>query len=138
MASFTLTYPYLSIASNDLSSYVREITLDAVIETPDNTASSSGGWKTEVGGLKGATLQVKFNQDVAAAAIDSIMWPLFIAGASVTFEVRATGAAVGASNPKWTGSLVINSWQPVAGSVGDVAEVTGTYMVTSTVTRATA
>jgi hypothetical protein len=45
---------------------------------------------------------------------------------------------VGTSNPKYTGSVLIKSWNPIEGSVGDEASVGVSYPTSGAVTRATA
>lgn len=136
MAPQALTYGFVSIASNDLSAYCKGITLNVESEQLDSTAMSSSGYRSFIGGLKAGTLDLTFNQDVAAGLLDAIMWPLL--GTVVAFEVRPTGAVVGTSNPKWTGSLLIAQWNPIAGSVGDLLEVSASFPTSGTVTRATA
>ena len=136
MAAFSLTFPFLSLNASDVSSYVRSLTLDVAVEDVDTTASTSAAWKSGTAGLKSGSIQVEFNQDVAAGLLDSIMWPLL--ATTVAFEVRATGAVVGTSNPKWTGSCIITGWQPVAGAVGSAATISVTFPTTGIILRATA
>lgn len=135
MAKMVLTAAYVNISSNDLSSYTSKAELVVDVEDKEVTTFGDSGWKTYLGGLKSGTLAVTFKQDVAASAIDSIMWPLL--GTVVTFEVRNSSAAVGTSNPKWTGSLLVKSWKPVSGAVGDVAEVDVSFPTSGAITRAT-
>lgn len=135
MAKFLLTAGYVAINSTDLSSYCSNVQLQIEAESKVTTTFGSSGWHEELSGIKSASLQLTFKQDVAASAIDSIMWPLF--GTVVTFEVRATNASVGTSNPKYSGSINLRQWNPISGGVGDVAEVSVTYPTTGTVSRAT-
>src|SRR4051794_4085362 len=113
MAKMVLLASYVSINSNDLSSYASKIELSAEIEDQDVTTFASLGWKEVLGGLGSGELGVTFKQDVAATKIDSIMWPLLIGRVPVPFEVRADSAVVGTSNPKWTGNVLIKEWKPV-------------------------
>jgi hypothetical protein len=135
MAKMVLTASYLSIASNVLSSYATKIELSVEVEEKDVTTYGSAGWKEVLGGIKSGTLALEFKQDVAAAALDSIMWPLL--GTVVAFEVRLDQAAVGTSNPKYTGSILIKEWNPIQGSVGDDATVGVSFPTSAAVTRAT-
>lgn len=135
MAKFVMTAGYVALNGTDLSDYCSSIQLQIEAESKDTTTFGSGGWHAELSGIKSASLALQFKQDVAASAIDSIMWPLF--GTVVTFEVRATQAAVGTSNPKYTGSVNVRQWNPISGSVGDTAEVSVTYPTTGAVSRAT-
>lgn len=135
MAKMVLLAAYLSINANLLHSNTNKIELGAEVEEKDVTTYTSLGWKEVLGGLKSGELGVEFNQDFAAAALDSIMWPLL--GTVVAFEVRADQAAVGAGNPKYTGNILIKEWKPVMGEVGDDAQVSVSFPTSGAITRAT-
>jgi hypothetical protein len=136
MAKQVLLQSYISLNASDLSAYCSKIELSVEVEDKDTTTFGSAGWTEVLGGLKSAELSLTFKQDVAASAIDSILWPLL--GTVVAFETRLNNAAVGTSNPKYTGSVLVKEWAPINGSVGDVAEVDVSYPTTGAVTRATA
>ncbi|MFE2323583.1 hypothetical protein ACFXD5_06615 [Streptomyces sp. NPDC059385] len=136
MAKMVLLAQYLALNGTDLSDYTRKAELTIEVEDKDITTYGSAGWKAVLGGLKSGELSCEFLQDVATTKIDSIMWPLL--GTVVTFEVRADQAAVGVSNPKYTGSVLIKGWNPIEGSVGDEASVGVTFPTSGAVTRATA
>ena len=89
-------------------------------------------------GLRDESIDVAFRQDFAAAQVDATLWPLYSGGTSFTVEIRPTSAAVGAGNPKWTGTCLIAEYTPVDGSVGDVAGADVTFEVDGVLTRATA
>lgn len=134
MPKMVLLAEFVSLNSNDLKSYTTKAELSVEVDEKDVTTYGSLGWKEVLGGIKSGGLGLEFKQDVAAAALDSIMWPLL--GTVVPFEVRADQAAVGASNPKYTGSVLIKSWNPITGSVGDDATVSVSYSTSGAVTRA--
>lgn len=136
MPKMVLKASYLSLDGNNVSSNTSKIELTAEVEEKDVTTFASNGWVELLGGLASGQLAAGFKQDVAAAALDSIMWPLF--GTVVDFEVRLSNAAVGTSNPSYTGSVLIKEWKPIAGSVGDTAEVDVTFPTSGEVVRATA
>lgn len=135
MAVFAMTDCYIALNGSDRSSYIKSVTLNVEAAELDATDFGDSGWMVPIAGLKSGSLSLTFNQDVAASQIDSIMWPLL--GTTVTFEVRATNASVGTGNPKYTGSILVNAWNPLDGSVGDLAEVSVTYPTSGAVTRAT-
>lgn len=136
MAKMVLLASFVSINGTDLSTYANKIELSTEVEEKDVTTYGSLGWKEVLGGLKSGTLACEFKQDIAATKLDSIMWPLL--GTVVAFEVRLDQAAVGTSNPKYTGSVLIKEWKPIQGSVGDDASVGVSYPTSGAVTRATA
>ncbi|MGW0537809.1 hypothetical protein [Streptomyces sp. NPDC003032] len=136
MPKMVLLAEYVSLNGIELTEYCRKAEVSAEVEDKDVTTYASQGWKELLGGLKSGELGLEFLQDVAATKIDSIMWPLL--GTVVPFEVRLSQAAVGTSNPKYTGSVLINGWNPIEGSVGDEASVSVGYPTSGAVTRATA
>lgn len=136
MPKMVLLAEYVSLNGTELTEYCRKAELSTEVEDKDVTTYASQGWKELLGGLKSGELGLEFLQDVAATKIDSIMWPLL--GTVVTFEVRLSQAAVGTANPKYSGSVLINGWNPIEGSVGDEASVSVGYPTSGAVTRATA
>lgn len=135
MAKQVLLASYVAVGGTDLSAYCSKIELTIEAEKKEATTFGSAGWEESLSGIKSGELGLTFKQDVAAAAIDSVLWPLL--GTVATFEVRLSNAAVGASNPKYSGSVLITSWAPINGSVGDLAEVEVGWPTTGAVVRAT-
>ncbi|MFD4660836.1 hypothetical protein ACFWP2_35065 [Kitasatospora sp. NPDC058444] len=135
MPTMVLTAAYLNIGGNVLSDYTRKVEVAVEVEEKDVTTYASLGWKVVIGGLKSGTVALEFLQDYAATKLDSIMWPLL--GTVVPFEARADQAAVGPSNPKYSGNILVKEWSPISGSVGDEASVGVSYPTSGAVTRAT-
>lgn len=135
MSLMVLTASYISLAGVDRSSWTNKIELSAEVEEKDVTTFTSLGWKAVLGGLKSGSLALTFKNDLATGQLDETMWALF--GTVVAFEVRASNAAVGVSNPKYTGNVLIKNWNPISGSVGDVNEGSFTYPTSGAVVRAT-
>lgn len=134
MAKMVLTSTFLSLNGVDRSNNVRKAELVIEVEEKDVTTYGSLGWKEHLGGLKAGTLSIEFITDFAASALDSTMWALL--GTVTTFAVRPTSSAVGAGNPSYSGSVLINAWNPIEGSVGDEATVSVSYPTSGVVTRA--
>jgi hypothetical protein len=136
MPFMVLTSETLIIAGNNLSAYTKKAEVGVEVDEKDVTNFASGGWKEVLGGIKSGELSCDFLQDFAAAGLDSILWPLF--GTVVTFEVRPTSAVAGASNPKWTGNVLIKELNPISGSVGDEATQGLSFPTSGPVVRAVA
>ena len=135
MPLMVLKAAYVAINGVDRSANASKTELTVEVEEKDVTTWASQGWKEVLGGLGSGSLANTFKNDVGAAALDSAMWALF--GTVVTFEVRASNAAVGTGNPKYTGNVLIKSWTPISGSPGDVNEASYTWPTSGVVTRAT-
>lgn len=135
MSKFVLFAAYVNVNATDLSAYGASAEVAIEVADEDTTTFGSGGWKESLGGLKSGTFKVKFKQDMAAAALDSIVWPLL--GTVVSFELRATQGARSTSNPGYTGNVLITKWTPISGEVGKVVEVDVDWKVTGAVARQT-
>jgi hypothetical protein len=135
MAKKVLLDAQLNIAGNDLTQWCAKIELEDEFEDKDTTTFGSGKAHEVLGGLEKGTVGISFKQDYAAAALDSIMWAL--RRTVVTWTARADAGAVTTSNPQYGGSLLVNKWTPISGSVGDTAEVDVTYPLSGPMTRVT-
>lgn len=134
MAVMCLTAEYITINASDLKTYVKKAELTVEVDDLETTNFASAGWKEVIGGLKSGTLAITANDDFAASQLDSIIWPLL--GTVVLFEVRPTQGAASTSNPKFTGSVMINS-TTAGGDVGSLAEKDFSFPTSGAVTRAT-
>jgi hypothetical protein len=139
MAKSVLTNVYLAINGSTIHTLnvLAKAELDVQIADVETTNFGSGGAQEYTGGLMSGTLNLSFMQDLVASQIDAVIWPLFIAKTPVTFEWRLTTSAVGTSNPKYTGNVLINQWG-ITGSVGDLATIDVGWPVSGVTTRATA
>ncbi len=131
----TLSAAYIALNSVDRSEWCSKVELTMTVDEKDVTTFASQGWKAVTGGLKSAQLGLSFKNDIVDNMLDETMFALF--GTVVTFEVRAINTSVSASNPKYTGSCLINEWKPINGSVGEVNEADYTYPSSGAVARAT-
>lgn len=136
MAKQVLLACYVEINGVDRSSSVSKVELDDQFEEKETTTYGSGGAKEVIAGLESGSVGLTFKNDYAASALDSAMWAL--RGTLVTLKVRPSSSAiVSTANPQYGGSILINNWKPISGSVGDVAEVDVTYPMSGAMTRVT-
>jgi len=111
-----------------------KVTLKVSAADLENTAFG-GTYRSRIGGLKDASLDVEFNQDFAAAQVDALLWPLL--GTVVAFELKPTSGAASATNPRYTGSVLITDYSPLDGSVGDLAKSSASWPTSGPVLRFT-
>ena len=136
MAKSVMLASMLIVGGTDISSYCSRIEFSLEAESKDTTTFGSGGWHEELSGIKSGSVAVTFKQDMAAAALDSILFTMF--ATIQTFEVRMNNGARSTSNPAYTGSLNVRQYAPITGSVGDTAETGGlTWPLTGAPTRQT-
>ena len=135
MAVFVATNGYLLLNSVDLSDHLESIHLEWEADEVDQTNFGSSGNQQILPGIKKAKLTLVFQQDYAAAKVDATVYAAF--GTIVAFETRPTSASVSATNPKYTGNVVISKYQPVPVKIGDLSKVSVSWPVTAGLTRAT-
>lgn len=135
MSNMVLTNAFVSINGVNLSAFVRSVTLSFSAELQDDTAMGDSA-RSRIGGLRDWSLQVEFFQSYAASMVDATLFPLV--GTIFGIEVRSSAAAVGATNPRYTGSAILESYQPVGGAVGENLMAPVTLQGVGTLTRAIA
>jgi hypothetical protein len=119
MAKFVLKNAFLSIDGNDVSDHVESLTINYSAETPEKTAMGDNSL-TRLPGLKDSSVDANFRQDFAAGNVDAILFPL-VGAAAFPVIIRPDAGAKGAANPEFTGNFLLASYNPLGGSVGDVA-----------------
>jgi hypothetical protein len=136
MTFMVLTATLVTVSGSDLSAYCAKAELGVEVEDKDVTTFTSLGWKTRLGGLKDGSLALAWKNDQADNALDEILWGIF--GSVVTFACRAASSAVSASNPTYSGNLLVKEFKPIAGAVGDVNEFDVTWPTSGAISRAVA
>lgn len=137
MAKQVATNVVVKVGGVDLSSFVSNVSLSSSADAVETTTFSSGGARERVSGLKDNSVTIDFMQDYAASAVEATVYPL-IGSTAVAFEILPNGTAVSATNPKYTGSLIVVDWTPVAGAVGELLTASVTWPITGAITKATA
>ena len=125
----------LKIATVDLSSFITSITLTQTFDEVETTSMGSAS-HTFSKGLESSTLQVDFLNDWAAAQVQATLQAAY--GTSVTaVMIPVKGTAVGATNPLYTVSILVNNLTPLGtGGPEDFARSSMTFTCTSTVAYA--
>jgi hypothetical protein len=134
MAKYVLTDVSFVINGVDLSSYVRDITIDTQRADVDTTTMGATGMGHAMG-LRDEKVTVKWAQDHAAAKVDATLWPIYTAGTSVGATIKPTSATV--SNTTWSGSIALQAYQPISGAINVLSESQTAFVVDGVLTRAT-
>lgn len=134
MGSFAFVDAKVTVNAVDLSAYVRQVTINTSADQLEDTAMGDT-FRSRLGGLKDWSVNIEFNSDYAAGAVDATLWPLL--GTTTTVTVKATSAANSVTNPQYSGPVVVSGHTPVGGSVGDLATVSVTWQGAGALTRAT-
>lgn len=134
MARFVLTNVRVKVNTTDLTDHVASVTLSSSFDDVETTAFGDSA-RTRIAGLADNSLELEFHQDFASASVDATIAPLL--GGTASFEIIPNGTAVSATNPRYTGTVLVTEWSPVTGSIGDLAAVSVTWPVSGAVTRGT-
>jgi hypothetical protein len=119
----------------DLTDHVTSLTVNKAFDELDVSAMGTGGHQF-IGGLESSTISVDFLNDDATASVMQTLNTLV--GTNAKFKViQTSGTAISATNPVYTGLILVNKLTPVAGKIGDVAVQSLTFTVSGSVATAT-
>mgnify|MGYP003332348974 FL=1 len=125
----------IKINSVDLSDHVTNVSLLRQFDELEVTAMGDGAHKF-VKGLEASTLQLDFLSDESAASVNATLSTAW--GTTVAFSLlQNKAAAVSATNPLITGTILVNKTQDINGAVGDIAKQSITFTVNGATTVAT-
>jgi hypothetical protein len=104
----------------------------------DDTTMGTSGTRSARPGLKNWNIEATFLQDFAAGSVDATLFPL-IGANPFPISLKHSSAATSATNPLYSGNAVLESYPPISGEVGAMAEATANFRAGggSTLTRAT-
>ena len=134
MAKFVGTDVSVVLNSVDLSDRVEEIELSINGEVVDATTMGAT-FREKLGGLKDWSVSITFAQDFAANEVDATLFP--IVGTSVPIVVKPTSAGVGATNPSFSGNVIVEQYNPLGPTVGELVTAPVTLQGNGVLTRAT-
>lgn len=138
MAKQVVKVGYLTLGGVDYSAQIANASINVDIETGDTTNFAGSGWKEFVPGLKGATLEIEFKKDADMSGLDAAVWTAIGSTGTLAFVGKLANATTSATNPKWTGTVVITAWTAGPGQLGQVFGGSVSWTVTGAVTRAEA
>lgn len=137
MAAFVLRDCKVSIngTTNDISQFVKSVTIDASRSEHDNTTMGATG-KTRHTGLTDGSVSIDLVDDFASSAIDSLLWSFFNTGSNIEMRVRVTSAAISATNPEYRFDIAPTSYG-FGGAIDTQAEKSVSFPISGAITRAT-
>lgn len=137
MAKYVVTGNKVTINGTDLSSSVARAELAITVADVDATDFGSNGYTEVTGGLKSGSVSIDFHQDYAASSVEATIFPL-IGTLATAVIIAGNGTAASSTTPAYTATVLVNSWNPVSGSVGDLSTVSVTWPTSGAVSKATA
>lgn len=139
MAVFAATDFSIVYNGVELSPYVESVDLPVDINPLDTTGmgTTNNNFHTRIAGLRDWKASINFFQDFAASQVDATFGPDIISGTTRTLTVKPTSSAVGATNPRYFGSVLATSYGPISAKVGDLAMAKVELVGAGALTRAT-
>lgn len=137
MAKFVVTANAVTLNGSDISSNCARAELVINAAEVDVTDFGSAGWTEVIGGLKSGTVSLDFHSDFGSGAVSSLFQNLVGTIGTVTL-IAGNGTAPSASTPRYTATVMVNSFTPIAGAVGDLSTFSVSFPTTGAVTFATA
>lgn len=123
----------------DLTDHVTSLTINRQFDELDVTAMGASG-HAFIAGLESSTVSIDFLNDDATAQVMTTLNSL-VGQAPAKFKIvqttvpgTPTTATVSATNPLYTGLVLVNKLTPIAGKVGDVAVQSLTFTVSGAIT----
>jgi len=142
-AGFKIVNTYGGSTYVDLTDHVTSITINRQFDELDVTAMGQTG-HAFIAGLESSTISIDLLNDDASGQVMQTLNN--VVGYVVPFKIVQTATAIGAltssatisaTNPLYSGSILVNKLTPVAGKIGDVAVQSLTFTVSGAITVAT-
>jgi len=137
LAKFIATGTKVTLNGNDFSSSCARAELVINAAEVTTTDFGSNGWTEVIGGLKSGQVSLDFHSDFGTGAVSRIFQPL-VGTIGTVVLIAANGTAASQVTPAYTATVLINSFTPVSGAVGDLSTFSVTFPTTGEVSYATA
>jgi len=136
MASLPLINAHVSLGGNDISSYIENVDLDVSPTTDDDTAMGDTS-TVMVATRQEWSFTCNAKNDYADNLLDEILWGIIDARAAVTLLVNPDGSSTSASNPEYSGQVVLTNYKPISGSHGQLSRTPISLQPAGPLSRAT-
>ena len=137
MAKYVVTGTQVSLNGTDLSSNCARAELVISAAEVDTTDFGSAGFTEVIGGLKSGQVSLDFHSDFGSGAVSATFQDLVGTIGTVTL-IAGNGTAASAETPVYTAEVLINSFTPISGAVGDLSTFSVTFPTSGEITYATA
>ena len=136
MSKFVATGTSVTFNGTDISSSLTRAELVINSAEVDVTDFGSAGWVEVIGGLKSGTVSLDFQADYGAGGVNELFASLLGTIGTVTI-ITANGTVASATTPSYTTEVLVNSFTPVSGAVGDLSTWTVTFPTSGAVSYVT-
>jgi hypothetical protein len=128
MAVYLSNTVVVTLNSVVLSDHVTSATINRVFDELEVTAMGDTAHKF-VKGLEASTITLHFLSDTAAANVNATLQAAW--GTTVPITLKQTSAAVSATNPLYSTTILVNNTTDINGAVADIATQSITFTCNS-------
>ena len=128
MAIFLSNGVVVTLNSVDLSDHVTSCTINRSFEELPVTAMGDSAMRY-VKGLEASTVTIDFLNDTATSEVLQTLQAAW--GTTVPLTLKQTSAAVSATNPLYSTTILVNNTTDINGAVGDIATQSITFTCNS-------
>ena len=128
MAVYMSNGVVVTLNSVVLSDHVTSATINRVFEELEVTAMGDSSRKYTKG-LETSTIALDFLSDTAASNVNATLQAAW--GTTVTLTLKQTSAAVSATNPLFSTTILVNNTTDINGAVGDISSQSITFTCNS-------
>ena len=135
MAVYLNNTVVVTLNSVVLTDHVTSATINRTFDELEVTAMSDTSHKF-VKGLESSTIQLDFLSDTAAANVNATLQAAW--GTTVPITLKQTSAAVSATNPLYSTTILVNNTTDINGDVASIASQSITFTCNSPIVITTA
>ena len=135
MAIYLSNTVVVTLNSVALTDHVTSATINRAFDELEVTAMGDTAHKF-VKGLEASTISLDFLSDSAAANVNATLQAAW--GTTVPLTLKQTSAAVSATNPLYSTTILVNNTTDINGAVGDIATQSITFTCNSPIVITTA
>jgi hypothetical protein len=128
MAVYLNNTVVVTLNSVALTDHVTSATINRVFDELEVTAMGDTAHKF-VKGLEASTITLDFLSDTAAANVNATLQSAW--GTTVPITLKQTSAAVSATNPLYSTTILVNNTTDINGAVADIATQSITFTCNS-------
>ena len=128
MAIFMGNQVAVIVGTTTISTFVSSVTLNREVEAVEITSMTNTS-RNYIGGLEASSLSLELFNDFAAASVNSLFEDAL--GTKLNIKLIPVTGTVSATNPSYTMSCYIGSWQPIQATPDSPSTASVTFPVTA-------
>lgn len=136
LAKFVVTGTHVTFNGTDISDACARAELVINAAEVETTDFGSAGWTELIGGIKSGSVSLDFHSDYGVGGVSALFQTLV--GTVGVVTLNPAGDTVSTTNPTYTANVLVTSFTPIAGAVGDLATFSVSFPTSGEVGYATA